>query len=402
MATPPMLPSATLPKARPHPLTAKYGGACRLCGRSVAVDTEVVYWRDEPRGAKLAHVDCYTAAAGGAPMPAAGFTADPAQAVAPIVASVAAAAGLPADQVAEIARTAAREWLADGTDKIQSNVTAALDARANKLRDEILGGMARTVRVDNVTPAGTKSVDVGLQHRLFPELLQDCNARDHAGRRLNIFLAGPAGSGKSTAAEAAAKALGLDYDFNGAIDTEYKLLGFTDAMGRLVSRPFRRIWEHGGIYLFDEVDGSLASALLALNAALANGICDFPDGSVRRHPDCVIIACGNTWGNGATAKFIGRNKLDGASLDRFVRWEWPIDETLESALAAKAGIPASWVKRVQATRARIYAKGLEITCSPRATFNGGALLAAGQSEERVAVKTLYAGLTREQIDAISA
>lgn len=395
--------ATTLPAERPHSLTSKYAGACRICSKPIAPGSHVVYWRNEPRGAKLAHQDCYTAA--GTADPAPGFQADPAagdnSTAATLAAGQAAAPGMDPEEVRKIARYAALEWLVAGSSKIQANVEAALERKAAALRDEVLASMARTITVQSTAP-GAPAVNVGLQHRLFPELLLDCGARDHAGRRLNIFLTGPAGSGKSTAAEAAALALGLPYAFNGAIDTEYKLLGFTDAMGRLVSRPFRAIWEHGGVYLFDEADGSLPSALLALNAALANGVCDFPDAVVRRHPDCIIIAAGNTWGNGATAKFIGRNKLDGASLDRFVRWEWPIDETLESALAAKAGIPAQWVKRVQATRARIYAKGLEITCSPRATLNGGALLATGQSEERVAAKTLYAGLTREQIAAISA
>lgn len=382
----------SLPGTMPRSLTSNFGGACRLCDKPVRKGDSIVYWHDEPRGAKVAHRDCYTAAdaarggAGSGFAPAAPDFVPAAQAIATD------------DAVRIIAREAAREWLADGSAKIEANVAAALARKAAEMRDEILAGMSRTITVQR--PDAPAPVSVGLQHRLFPELLTMVNARDFAGRRLNIFLSGPAGSGKSTAAEAVATALGLPFAFNGAIDTEYKLLGFTDAMGRLVSRPFRAIWEGGGVYLFDEVDGSMPSALLALNAALANGWCDFPDGTIKRHPDCVIIAAGNTWGNGATAKFIGRNKLDGASLDRFVRTEWPIDETLEAALAASGGIPEGWVKRVQRTRAAIYAKGLEITCSPRATFNGGALLAAGLPESRVADVTLYAGLTREQRAAI--
>src|SRR5690606_7558053 len=93
---------------------------------------------------------------------------------------------------------------------------------------------------------------------------------------VNVWLAGPAGSGKTTAAEQVAKALKLKFYFNGAIDTEYKLSGFVDAHGRIVSTAFREAYTNGGVYLFDEVDASLPSATLAFNAALANGQCDFP------------------------------------------------------------------------------------------------------------------------------
>ena len=49
-------------------------------------------------------------------------------------------------------------------------------------------------------------------------------------------MAGPAGSGKTSLAEALAKALGLPFFFNGAIDSPYKLAGFIDAQGR-INRP---------------------------------------------------------------------------------------------------------------------------------------------------------------------
>lgn len=55
--------------------------------------------------------------------------------------------------------------------------------------------------------------NVGTQHRQFEQLLRACSARDHCGNRLNIWLAGPAGAGKTTAAENVAKALGLAFHF---------------------------------------------------------------------------------------------------------------------------------------------------------------------------------------------
>jgi hypothetical protein len=272
-------------------------------------------------------------------------------------------------------------------------VAAIVDRHIGDVAERIKAAVEReTRRVVLVTPEGQER-DLGVQHKAFPDLLRAMNARDHAGNRLNLFLVGPAGSGKTQACENAAKALGMDFAFNGAIDTEYKLLGFTDAMGRVVSRPFRRIFEQGGVYLYDEVDGSMPAALLALNAALANGVCDFPDGPVRRHPDCIIVAAANTWGFGATSDYVGRNKLDAASRDRFTFLAWDTDEALERKLAPDT----DWCAYVQKCRAIAATKGLKVIISPRATFKGAALLAQGFTREQVAQMTMFAGLSTEQV-----
>ena len=131
------------------------------------------------------------------------------------------------------------------------------------------------------------------------------------------MMVGPAGSGKTTAAHEAAKALGIPFYFTGAIDSAYKLTGFIDAQGRTVRTAFREAFEHGGVFLFDEMDSSMPAALLAFNAALANGHADFPDGIIKRHPDFRAIAACNTFGGGANRQYVGRMQLDAASLDRF-------------------------------------------------------------------------------------
>lgn len=176
----------------------------------------------------------------------------------------------------------------------------------------------------------------GTQHEAFKILVMLADALGNDDR--NIWLAGPAGSGKTTAARKLAECLDMSdrFEFNGAIDTEYKLSGFVDAKGRVVSTAFRRIWENGGVYLFDECDASMPGALLAFNAALANGYAAFPDGTIQRHKDTVIIAAANTWGFGGDANYIGRAKLDAAFLDRFVTLTWNYDEALEMKLALSA------------------------------------------------------------------
>ena len=236
-----------------------------------------------------------------------------------------------------------------------------------------------------------KVLHQGFAHREFPTLLAFAKAG------VNILMVGPAGSGKTTAAEMLAKALGVSFHFNGAIDSEYKLKGFVDAQGRLVTTEFRKAFEHGGVYLFDEVDASLPAATMAFNAALANGWCDFPDGRVNRHPDTVIIAAANTFLGGATFEYVGRNKQDAAFVDRFVSLEWNIDEALESALCPNT----KWCGHVQRLRASAARKGLKVIISPRASINGAKLLAQGLPWEVAEKAAIRKGITAEQWETIT-
>lgn len=233
----------------------------------------------------------------------------------------------------------------------------------------------------------------GLNHAMFGLLLQTCSARLPDGNRMNVWLRGPAGSGKTTAAANVAKALGLQFAFNGALDSEYKLKGFIDATGKCVMTPFRKVWTEGGVYLFDEIDASLPSAVLSFNAALANANCDFPDANIPRHKDCIVIAAANTFGGGATADYVGRAKQDAAFLDRFVQLDWSIDEALETALTAND----KWSSYVQNARKRVAERGLKgIIISPRASLFGASMLASGVPAKSVIEMAIYKGMTPDQ------
>jgi hypothetical protein len=234
----------------------------------------------------------------------------------------------------------------------------------------------------------------GHQHPKFKTLARATSARQADGFAPNVWLSGPAGSGKTTAAKMLARALDLPFHFNGAVGMVHELTGFIDAAGKYHSTAFRDAFENGGVYVFDEVDGSDNAALLALNAALANGMFRFPDKTVERHAECIIIATANTWGGGATADYVGRAKIDAAFLSRFpVRIQWDYDSALEIALA---GDYADWARRVQAARERARNAGLKVLICPRITQAGAALLAAGMSADDAAECTYLANLTRDQ------
>lgn len=256
------------------------------------------------------------------------------------------------------------------------NLRRLVDLRFDRLRDEILTAIKETRRVERKVVVeksnGQQHELPGRQHCDFAMLLELIMTRQ------NVFLVGPAGSGKTSAAVMVAAALGLPFFFNGAIDNEYKLLGFIDAQGRVISPAFRKAYSEGGVYLYDELDASLPSAALAFNAALANDMCDFPDGCVKRHADFYCMAAGNTF-YGADHHYVGRMKQDGAFLDRFLVLDWHYDTDLERDLGLdlwpdNAPRALAWFNMVVKVREQAALKGLQVIISPRATIGGIKLL----------------------------
>lgn len=145
-----------------------------------------------------------------------------------------------------------------------------------------------------------------------------------------VMLVGPAGTGKNVIANQVAKALGLEFYFSNAITQEYKLTGFVDAMGNYQKTQFYDAFTKGGVFLLDEIDASIPEALIILNCAIANRYFDFPKvGRVYAHKDFRVIACANTYGTGASTEYVGRNQLDGASLNRFALEEIGYDPRIE-------------------------------------------------------------------------
>lgn len=160
-------------------------------------------------------------------------------------------------------------------------------------------------------------------HKDFEKILKVVDAN------VPVMLVGRAGSGKNHTLEQVAEALDLDFYFSNAVTQEYTLKGFIDANGHFHETQFYKAFSQGGMFFLDEMDASIPEALIVLNSAIANGYFDFPIGRVRKHERFRVVSASNTWGTGANAVYIGRNQLDGATLDRFVQIEFDYDTELE-------------------------------------------------------------------------
>jgi len=242
----------------------------------------------------------------------------------------------------------------------------------------------------------------GIQHFVFPKVLGAISQGVH------LWLVGPAGTGKSTIGEQVAEALSLPFSAVNCTSTmtETALKGYNDANGNYVATEFRRIFEGGGVFVFDEIDNANPNVLGALNSALANGFMAFADKRVPKHPDFVGIATGNTFGSGATMEYVGRNPIDGATIDRFAQLEVPIDEKVEDAMLASVGLDAiiatKWVTAVRKARQNVSESGLKVIVSPRATLNGAKLLRSGAfSMQEVFTATVTKGAKPDQVAKIA-
>src|SRR5690625_241719 len=267
----------------------------------------------------------------------------------------------------------------NGIEWDKTGVVKLLDERVEAARN----GIAR--RIEIFLPDGKKR-ETERQHKGFDTLLKLCSLRK------NVMLVGPAASGKTTVAENVAKVLDLPFHpmSIGLQTSKGDLMGVKFADGSYQPSPLRKAYEHGGVVLLDEFDAGHAGVNTIINAATANAVCGFPDGTVKRHKDFICIVAMNTWGWGANDQYVGRNKLDAATLDRFLKLPWEYDEDLEREIAGNR----EWTDRVQALRRAAGKVQAKVLISPRASINGADLLAAGFDWDEVENMTIWNGVDR--------
>jgi len=274
-----------------------------------------------------------------------------------------------------------------------SNHAIAVKAQIDHLTRVVRESKPEVVQVN--LNGETRKVE-GRTHYLFPKVLKVVNAG------LSPWITGTAGVGKTMMAEQIAHALGLEYSPESFCSQSSKseIKGYKDGHGLYQSVEFRQRFEHGGVYLLDEIDAANPNILLTLNSALSNGWMMFPDGKVKRHEKFVAIASANTYGNGATAEYVGRQVIDGSTLNRFVKMDMQIDEIMEAGIVGDLSVDAdagrSWLDIVRKARSNVANHGLKVIVSPRDSYHGARLLNTGFTFQECVPMTFASGLKPEQ------
>lgn len=248
------------------------------------------------------------------------------------------------------------------------------------------GNLPTTIEIKK----GSKRKEVkGSFHKDFEKILKVVDAN------VPVMLVGRAGSGKNHTLEQVAEALDLDFYFSNAVTQEYTLKGFIDANGHFHETQFYKAFSQGGMFFLDEMDASIPEALIVLNSAIANGYFDFPIGRVRKHERFRVVSASNTWGTGANAIYIGRNQLDGATLDRFVQIEFDYDTELERGFTSDTDLYEFTIdlrKAIDKTQTRAIV-------SMRALLNADKLSGVLPIDE--IIKSVYIkGLNKADLDII--
>ena len=208
-------------------------------------------------------------------------------------------------------------------EKVIQSIKTTFDDKLKEFREQIQIPTIHIIKLNDTILGQTSG---GFYHEKFEEILAQVQLNEP------IMLIGPAGSGKNVAVKQVADALGLHMYYTNNASNEFKLTGFIDAGGNYRETEFYKAFKYGGLFNLDEVDASDPTALIVINSALANGYMAFPHETIECHKDFRIVAAANTWGKGSDMQYVGRNTLDGATLDRFDNIYMDYDRNLERNL----------------------------------------------------------------------
>jgi cobaltochelatase CobS len=284
-----------------------------------------------------------------------------------------------------------------------SKIRADIEEATKGVRADVLADVERVIselmvpqRVEIVSQDKATVKVSGTVHPVFGKVLRWLSAG------CKVYLVGPAGCGKTTLASQCAEALGVPFYSTGQVLSEHQVTGFVDAAGNYHTTPFRQAFEHGGLWLADEMDGWSPEALLAANAALANGHASFPDSPemVAAHPDFYVIAAANTWGNGADREYVGRNQLDASTLDRFVSISMDYDKALELEMAGQYREYLNLVWKVRDNVAKLHKRGMIV--GTRKVLFGVKGMAAGFTAQEVVSDLLRGNMDAADWDKVTA
>lgn len=270
------------------------------------------------------------------------------------------------------------------------------------VRREIAVEVAKNVKPTSIeikTERATVKID-GAHHQ-FERLVK------LLGSGMSVYLWGPAGSGKTTAAMQAAIALGLEAEIDTLDQSTFRSMiqGYMTPQGEPVHTTFSRCWTSGKIYIADECDNAPGHVQTLFNSALANGVCPLAWGNAKRADGAQFVATGNTPFR-PTREFPDRRPGSAAFVDRLYFMYWPIDPTIECRAMGMVAprietaphrtcTPQVWGTFVQNLRRWASVSMPTLMVTPRATFEGARAMQLGESVDQVMDGLIFRGCDQE-------
>lgn len=282
-----------------------------------------------------------------------------------------------------------QEWLQNENEQHVAVISEAMRLAREAMLAEAKKVQQKVVAFQTAT-GGTVNAAAG---EVFNEAFDEIMELAEAGE--NVFIPGPTGCGKTHVVEQLARYI---RNPDGTVGREYHVIAGTagvteaDIKGTAipnlttgenvyVSSRFVELYENGGVVLVDEADAMDSNCLLTLNAAIANRFMPVPKRAsnpvAKMHPQFVCVFAANTYGHGADRQYVGRNKLDAATLDRFCNGFVPMNysEAVEMSLCPDMELYAT----LKQWRANIFTHRLQRFLSTR--FVAGAYRATQRGRD---------------------
>lgn len=205
-----------------------------------------------------------------------------------------------------------------------------------------------------------------LEKTVHPEVLRAAKYVI-AGER-QIYFTGPAGTGKTTAAEHLLEIMsGVDkwsgsklHMLTVSMSTFVAdLAGFLDRLnkGEYFMTELVKALQEPGLIVVDEADKGNPNLAGFWNTILANGKVTTPGGTFQRHVDNVVLFIGNTTGHSPNKQYAGSVRQDFATLDRFRCFNIGFNEQVERS--AIPGLNQGLYDLVNHIRAQSLKSGLQ-------------------------------------------
>lgn len=245
----------------------------------------------------------------------------------------------------------------------------------------------------------TEKIDIGMAHRQFDTLLKIVSMYDQNGHRMNVYLHGDAGSGKSKGAQLLAKSLDLNYSFVSLNpqSAESRIFGYMNVQGNFVETPFFKCYTEGGVFCFDEIDNASPALITTLNSLLENGLGAFPHGIFKRHKDFICICTANTNGRGGNIYYPERRALCSTFIDRFVFLDWGYDHKLIKAIlrCIIGDDSEKYYDYVSSKKEELQARYPSHIVSPRAYIQGAILKRNGFDDDDIYSAVIARGVKND-------